>query len=121
MKLFAKNITFLLVLALLAGCEKFELDDHCPENEGPMVNPQELRVNDDTDSEDEVKPGTKSLSAQDNNLNQNEVIYGTSGDDGNTGDGNDDDLVNDDSDDEDEGVRPRVPGGSNNLGGSDSK
>lgn len=123
MKLFAQNLSFFLILVLFVGCEKFELDDHCPDSEGPTINPQELRVNDDSDREEEAIVSGKTISAQDEDLDlhQNESSFGSE-DGGGTSDTDDnDDLVNDDSDDEDEGVRPRIPGGTSGSGGSSPK
>lgn len=117
----------LLIFGLFIGCEKFELEDHCPEEDqqGAQFDPQDVRstVNDDSDSEDDVKPGTRSLDDDGNQhgLDNNTINKGQSSD--GSSDGNDDDetddLINDDSDDEDEGEKPRSPGNnpSNPNGG----
>jgi len=121
MKTLAKGISLLIILGLFVGCEKFELDDHCPENEHEVfINPQDLRVNDDSDREDELAPGHKTLSASDGDLELSTTNLGNQNG-GGTGDDSSDDLVNDDSDDEDEGVRPRIPGNPSGLGGGSGK
>lgn len=112
-------ISFITILGALASCEKFELDDHCPEeNQEQQINPQELRINDDSDSEETGKPNLKSESASNH---EGDSTTSTSSNDGSNNDsdsGNpdDDDLINDDSDDEDEGGRPQNPNGNSNNG-----
>lgn len=107
-----------LFLGVFTSCEKFELDDHCPEeNQENYVNPQDQRVNDDSDSEETGETGKPSIksTAEDSQHGNNDS--GTSngngsGDDSDSGNPDDDDLINDDSDNEDEGERPRNPNGN---------
>lgn len=106
-------ISAFLLLGVFTSCEKYELDDHCPEeNQAPYVNPQELRVNDDSDNEEGKRPSQKSSIEDSENSN----VDSTTSNDGGVEDPSDkpngDDLINDDSDNEDEGGRPRNPKGS---------
>lgn len=106
---------FLISGLILSGCEKFELEDHCPEEEQNIdYNPQELRVNDDTDNEEELGSGVSNKSLDASDGSNGGLHQDTPADNGNDngseeGDTSDDsdDTVNDDSDNEDE--HPRRP------------
>lgn len=109
----------------LSGCEKFELEEHCPEEEQNIdYNPQDLRVNDDTDNEEELgsEVSNQTLDGSgvfDGSLTPN--TYNNFGNDSGDGDGDDvtddgDDTVNDDSDNEDEHPRrPKNPSGADDA------
>lgn len=119
---------FLITGLFLTGCEKFELEDHCPEEEQSVdYNPQDLRVNDDTDNEEELGSEFNSKSLDNKSLDGSDAGNGglnqdspaENGNDSGSGDntddssGDDDDTVNDDSDNEDEHPRrPQDPAGS---------
>lgn len=93
----ARNILFYLAFLssfAFISCEKFELEEHCPEEDHIEANPQDLRsfVNDDSDDEESTLQ-----------LNGSSV-------DGSDGGDDDDDFVNDDSDNEDEAGQPDADG-----------
>lgn len=119
MKKFVTLLSLLLVTTLFVGCEKFELEDHCPEEEQNSTSygdPQDYRVNDDSDSE-ESGAHSKALSAGgDVDLDEGQTSMGSS--DGSEGNDDSDDLINDDSDNEDEGGQPRKPSGNDSSGDS---
>lgn len=118
---------FLVTGIIFSGCEKFELEDHCPEEEQNIDhNPQDLRVNDDTDNEEELgsEVNNKSLdgSGFNGSLNQSTPAdhgndSGSDGEDDTSGDN--DDTVNDDSDNEDE--HPRRPQDTATSGASSNR
>lgn len=113
-------ISALSLLAFFTSCEKFELEDHCPEEEQneTFENPQELRVNDDSDSEEsgsssnQTTRGFSSDSESGIKGDQKSAIGKPDGS-GDDADEDGEDLINDDSDNEDEGAdQSRRPGGS---------
>jgi len=123
-----KNIfqltSLLLVLGLFTACEKFELDDHCPEDgqQEAQFNPQDMRVNDDSDDEEaSTTIVNKSTDADGQGaFNKNSVSSTSNTSDNATRGGDDDEFINDDSDDEDEGPKPRSSANSSTTSGGGS-
>jgi hypothetical protein len=124
MKHFAAIFSLLLATSLFVGCEKFELEDHCPEDEQNSTSygdPQDYRVNDDSDSEESGSHAKSFNAAGSIELDEAQQTMGSTGDssDG-SDDSDDDDLINDDSDNEDEGGQPRKPSGSEGSTGGNN-
>jgi hypothetical protein len=105
-----QTLRFITLLALVgiffSSCEKLELEDHCPEEQtGPTWSPGDVRVN-----------GSNSdITRFDDGIDQ---VFGEGSGDSNESDDKFDDLVNDDSDNEDENQSGRKVVPSSNSGNS---
>lgn len=112
MKKYTSILTLLIFFTAFTACEKTELDGHCPaegQNSQSFADPQDLRVNDDSDQEDAGPSTNKNLSATNNDFTLTEsTLQGASANNNDTANegGESNGLVNDDSDDEEEGRRP---------------
>jgi hypothetical protein len=108
----ARNIIFYLAFIssfAFISCEKFELEEHCPEGDHVEANPQDLRsfVNDDSDDEE----STLQLSGSSADGSEGGITPDSTNEDGPEENNDDDgDLVNDDSDNEDEAGQPDADG-----------